>query len=321
MATGACLCLGLPACSETLMLVVPNAGSASVPPGRFLKGRDEELPGVRAGWSAGMLEAALLGVSVWGPGLEGWGASRGVLAGEMDYVPRESPAPSPSMLGGTERRRAGPVVRLALAVASEAAGQAQGAVGIEPGALRSVFGSSNGDGVVVGGILDALSKGAAGERVVSPTQFHNSVHNAAAGYWSIAHGSREPATCLGAHDWTWAAALLKAMVEVVAEGAPVLLCCYDHPLPAPLDALRPTGAAFGAGLVLGPVQAGFSTLRVSFGSGEAVMGQPMGPGLDWLVGANAIGRALPLLRVLARGGGGKVELGYMEGRLVVEVVG
>ncbi len=58
---------------------------------------------------------------------------------------------------------------------------------------------------------------------MSPTQFHNSVHNAAAGYWSIAHGSRQPATCLGAHDWTWAAALLKAVAEVAATGAPVLL--------------------------------------------------------------------------------------------------
>lgn len=267
-----------------------------------------------------MLEASVLGVSVWGPGLEGWEASRGMLAGEVDYVPRESPAPSPSMLGGTERRRAGPVVRLALAVAAEAAEQALRGVGIAPGALRSVFGSSNGDGVVVGGILDALSRGAPGERVVSPTQFHNSVHNAAAGYWTIAHGSREPATCLGAHDWTWAAALLKAMVEVAAEGAAVLLCCYDHPLPAPLDVLRPTGGAFGAGLVLGPVRAGFATLRVEFCMGEAELGVSMGPELDRLAGTNAIGRALPLLRVLARGNGGRVEVVYMEGRLVVEVV-
>lgn len=267
-----------------------------------------------------MLAASVLGVSVWGPGLEGWAASRAVLAGEAAYVPRESLPPAPMMLAATERRRAGPVVRLALAVAQEAAVSS----GIEAAALRSVFGSSNGDGVVVGGILDALARGAPGERVVSPTQFHNSVHNAAAGYWSIATGSRQPASCLGAHDWTWAAALLMAMVEVAADAVPVLLCCYDHPLPPPLHALRPTGAAFGAGLVLGPVQEGRVRLRVEYRADGAGVVPPLGLGLDGLMRCNAAARALPLLVTLARHEvglhkGGRHEVAYLDGHLVVEV--
>ncbi len=262
-----------------------------------------------------MLAASVRGVSVWGPGLEGWAASRAVLAGQAAYVPQDSPAPAPMMLAATERRRTGPVVRLALTVAQGAAD----ASGLAPGALRSVFGSSNGDGVVVGGILDAMARAAPGERVVSPTQFHNSVHNAAAGYWSIAHGSRQPATCLGAHDWTWAAALLKAMTEVVAEAAPVLLCCYDHPLPAPLDALRPTGAAFGAGLVLVPMQDGFPTIRVAFRPGPAAPGPAMIAPLEALARSNAIARALPLLALLAGGEGGRAEIAYLDGHLAVEV--
>ena len=139
------------------------------------------------------LATTVLGVSVWGPGLEGWGASRAVLAGHADYVRRDVAAPAPTMLAATERRRTGPVVRLALEVAREAAASS----GLDAAGLRSVFASSNGDGVVVGGILDAMARAAPGERVVSPTQFHNSVHNAAAGYWSIAMGSRAPATCVG----------------------------------------------------------------------------------------------------------------------------
>ncbi|MBV8916037.1 MAG: hypothetical protein JOZ05_23735, partial [Acetobacteraceae bacterium] len=74
------------------------------------------------------MRARILGVSVWGPGLEGWTASRPVLAGEAPYEPRASPPPPPALLAPTERRRAGPVVRLALAVAQEAAS----ASGIEP---------------------------------------------------------------------------------------------------------------------------------------------------------------------------------------------
>ena len=136
-------------------------------------------------------------MSVWGPGLEGWAASRPVLAGAMPYEPRLSPPPVPTILAPTERRRTGPVVRLALAVAQEAAQGAASSSGLPPGSLRSVFGSSNGNGVVVGGILEALAAAQEGERVVSPTAFHNSVHNAAAGYWSIATAGQQPATCLG----------------------------------------------------------------------------------------------------------------------------
>ncbi len=257
----------------------------------------------------------MLGVSVWGPGLEGWQASRPVLAGETSYEPRPSPAPAPSILPPNERRRTGPVTRLALTVAQEAAA----ASGLAPGDLRSVFGSGNGDGTTVGSILDALARTPAGERGVSPTQFHNSVHNAAAGYWSIANASRQPATCLGAHDDTWPAALLTAMAELASGRQPVLLCCYDHPLPPPLDALRPTGAPFGVGLVLTPAAEGRPSLRVAYASSPGEPGKPLPPGLDALARYNAAARALPLLSALARGGADTLAVPYGGGHLSVSV--
>ena len=125
------------------------------------------------------LSASIRGASLWGPGLEGWDASRPILAGESDYVPAASPPPASVLLPSAERRRAGPVIRLALAVAHEAATRS----GLPAASLDAVFASSNGDGPVVGAILEALAT-ENGSRVVSPTQFHNSVHNAAAGYWS-----------------------------------------------------------------------------------------------------------------------------------------
>lgn len=218
------------------------------------------------------------------------------------------------MLGATERRRTGPVVRLALAVAEDAV---RGS-GLEPGGLRSVFGSSNGDGVVVGRILEDLARAGPGEKVVSPTQFHNSVHNAAAGYWSIGHGSREPATCLGAHDATWAASLLKAGVEMAAEGEAVLLCVYDHPLPAPLAALRPTADPFGAGFVLGPAGGEGVGFRLGFvaGVGRAV-GLP--PAFEGVRAGNPAAQCLPLLVALARGEAAGLVFPYGDGHLVMEV--
>jgi hypothetical protein len=262
------------------------------------------------------LAVDVLGIGVWGPGLLGWDASRPVLAGAASYVPGPAPAPPPTILPATERRRTGPVVRLALAAAAEAAA----ASGLSPGSLRVVFGSSNGDGVVVGGILQAMAS-SPGERVVSPTAFHNSVHNAAAGYWSIATGSTQPATCLGCHDWTWAAALLKAAADVVAAERPVLLVCYDHPLPALLDALRPTTAPFGVGLVLASPgsTSGAPRLQVRWGAGAGLGATlPQASALHPLFHGNASARALPLLEGLARGGGHHT-LAYLDGHLDVAV--
>lgn len=259
------------------------------------------------------LTCSVRGVSVWGPGLEGWAASRPILAGEAPYAPRPSPPPAAAILPPTERRRTGAVVRLALAVAHEAAL----ASGVPPGAMRTVFGSSNGDGPVVGSILGALATAAEGERVVSPTQFHNSVHNAACGYWSIATGSQAASTCIGCYDDTWAASLLAAMAECGASGEPVLLCCYDHPLPAPLDAKRATGPAFGVALALAPDGPG-PVLRVTLAAGAAEAG-PAPPGLEELARSNPAARSLPLLACLAASRAGALELPYFEGRLRLEV--
>ena len=240
------------------------------------------------------MQARIAGVSVWGPGLEGWAAARPILAGEAPHELRDSPPPPPAILAATERRRTGPVTRLALAVATEAA------AGHDAATLRSIFGSSNGDGPVVGGILAALAAG--GERVVSPTQFHNSVHNAAAGYWTIATGSHEPATCLGAHDDTWAASLMLAMAHV-QEGRPVLLVCYDHPLPPPLAAKRPTPYPFALALVLEP--------GVGLAVGYHATPVPVpGAGLT---------RALPLLRAIAARRPYSERLPYQSAHLHIEL--
>jgi len=265
------------------------------------------------------LVAGVLGASIWGPGLEGWTASQPILAGVVPYEPRPAPPPAPAILASTERRRTGPVVRLAIAVAHEAAL----ASGLPPGSLRSVFGSSNGDGVVVGSILEALATAPDNERVVSPTAFHNSVHNAAAGYWSIAMGSQQPATCLGCHDWTWAASLLKAVADVAADGEPVLLCCYDHPLPAPLAALRPTTAAFGVGLVLAPIGMGspLATIRVNYDTTPPSPGAwaPRNPALHALAAGNPIAQSLRLLETLALGAADQHAVAYLDGRLDIRV--
>jgi len=260
------------------------------------------------------MRARVTGVSVWGPGLEGWAASRSILAGEEPYTARESPPPAPVMLSPNERRRAGVVTRLALAVAGEALATSA----LPGGSMRCVFGSATGDGAVIHAILESLAKG----DPVSPTLFHNSVHNAAAGYWCIGTSSEQPANCLGCHDSTFAAALLKAMAEVRVEQVPVLLCVYDVPLPPPLDAKRRVAALFGVGLVLGPGDSAVEAPMISvvYGAKSAAgLDAPRQPGLRELSRTTPAARALPLLESLARGTRDAFAIACLDGHLAIRI--
>lgn len=143
------------------------------------------------------------GVGVCGPGLKNWQESRRILAGNEAYVPLPVVLPRCEVLPENERRRAVPTVKLALGVGSEALANA----GRDAAATAAVFTSSGGDGATLNHILDVL---ASEERELSPTRFHNSVHNAPSGYWSIATRSREPSTSLCCHDASFPAGLLEA---------------------------------------------------------------------------------------------------------------
>ncbi len=257
------------------------------------------------------MQAVVAGVAVLGPGLPGWDAAHAVLAGREPFQPGEVVLPPPGILSPTERRRTGPVVRLALAVATAAAEHS----GLDPASLRPVFGTSNGDSPTVTAILDAITRA---DGLVSPTQFHNSVHNAAAGYWSIGTGSNRPATCLGCHDWTFAAALMKAVAECQAEAAPVLLCVYDVPMPLPIHDQRPTEHLFGAALVLAPDGPGLR-LDITWCADPAGHPEPLMETLRPLAAANPAARALRLLEGLARGVPDHFTAALLDGHLVVGI--
>jgi len=175
-----------------------------------------------------MIEVRILGVGLFGPGLAGWESGRSALRGDSDYEATESAPPVPEVLTARERRRTSDAVRLALAVASEAVRHA----GLDTKDLPSVFGWAHGDGVVVQRILEAL---ATAERHVSPTDFHNSVHNVAVGYWAIGSGSRQACSSIAAHKETFPASLLKAMAQIECEQKPVLLAVIDTPFRNPLN--------------------------------------------------------------------------------------
>ena len=225
------------------------------------------------------------------PGLEGWRAGARVLSGEAAFNPAPVPRPTLNLLPPAERRRCAPSVTWALAVAQEAVT----ASGLDAGAFAVVFVSSDGDGDIVHRLCTALAAPAA---AVSPTDFHNSVHNAATGYWSIGVHSSAPSTALCAYDSSFAAGLLEAACQIATEARPVLLVAVDLPYPPPLAAHRPVQHGFAAALALVP---GFG-LEISLEEG-----QPSGSPLEEFKG-NAAAACLPLLAALARPGSAAVRL-------------
>lgn len=247
----------------------------------------------------------IAGVGVLGPGLEGWAAAAPVLAGQAAYARAPLVPPPPALLPATERRRTGPSVRLALAVAAEAVQDS----GLPPEALDSVFASSNGEPQVIVSILGALHTP---DGAISPTHFHNSVHNAAAGYWGIAAGSARPSVSLGGHDMVFAAGLMQAAAQVAANARPVLLVAHDVPMPAPLDALRDTRESFAAALVLVPRAGARGALALGCAAGAAVAEAPLPPDLAALREGNPVARALPLLAAIAGRRAARLRLALLE---------
>jgi len=252
------------------------------------------------------MRAYVEGVGLTGPGLSNWQASRAMLAGSEAYRSGPTSVAASPLLPAVERRRAGMPVRLALAAGLEAIE----AAGRDAAALPTVFTSSSGDCDNVHAMCESL---ATPDRQVSPTRFHNSVHNAAAGYWSIATQCRAPSTSLCGRDASFGAGLLDAVSQVAVERAAVVLIAYDHPYPAPLHAVRPISAAFGAALVLAP-QAGANAiagLDVEVEPRTAAATPMPDPALESLRAGVPAARCLPLLAALAGAAGRPVILDFV----------
>jgi hypothetical protein len=247
------------------------------------------------------------GIGLCGPGLNGWNNSLEVLAGAKDYVAAPTNIPASDLLPPNERRRAAQIVKLALTVGAEAFAAARR----NPAATATVFASSGADGHTIHEILSVL---ASEQRELSPTRFHNSVHNAAAGYWSIATGAQAASTSLCCFDDSFAAGMLEATVQVEAAQHAVGLIAYDVQYPGPLGALRPIGAIFGVAFVLAPAptDAAFACLEVTLQSAKPEVPPDAASGLEVLRQTTPAARSLPLLSALARRQDGIVALNYLE---------
>lgn len=162
------------------------------------------------------------GIGLWAPGFRDLAAWR---AGQADPAVVE---PSATLLTEALRRRASGLTRMAAEVAAQAVGQA-GASQVD---VPLVLGSALGEIACAAGIIGSFGDPGG---LPSPTRFHNSVHNTAVGYLSIATGNRLGATALAAGAATTAMALVEAATQLAERGAAVVLMLADERLPPTLQ--------------------------------------------------------------------------------------
>ena len=254
-----------------------------------------------------MMRLAVTGTGVWGHGLMGMDSVSSCLAGAELDASRFS-APRPEAIPTRERRRAGVMINLAVQVAHEACERA----GVDKQRVPSVFASAMSDTAVTDYMCAKLSTP---EKLLSPTRFHNSVHNAASGYWTISAANRAPSTFVGGFDRTPGAALLEAASQAVAFGGPVLLVCYDIAVGAPFDALIEVPETLAVALVLAPAVQGQPAWDVACvpAAGE----QTSMPRHAWLrerARANPAGALLALVEAVERSGETQPDLYFPASR-------
>ena len=243
-----------------------------------------------------ILSAGIAGIGFWTRGLPSWTAARAYLTEgppSSGMLPADAPArPSPQLLAPNERRRAPETVAVALEVALAACT----AAGRDPATLSSVFASTHGDLAITDYMCQTL---ASDPHSLSPTRFHNSVHNAAAGYWTIGAGAMAPATAISAYDASFAQGLLEALAQLATGTDAVLLVGYDSAATGPLaEVSRSQGLLGGALLLVADPRPGMPRLRASIGEATDLAVENDGA-LSRLAAGNAMQPMLPLFEALA----------------------
>ena len=234
------------------------------------------------------------GVGVLGPGIKNWESCLRLFKDQQSYDNAGTPDPMPSILPANERRRSSDVVRWSLQVAQEAVQHCQ----LDPKTMATVFASSGGEVGILHKICQSLDSSTP---MVSPTLFHQSVHNAAAGYWSIASGSQRSSTSLACYDSSFVGGLLEAATLLSANQEDiVLLVTYDTPAPFPLYETRPLIAPFAVAFVVSqrslPDSVSMLDITLLTEPTERSPTTMVHPALERLRSGNPAARSLPLLQ-------------------------
>src|SRR5690348_6467941 len=214
------------------------------------------------------LALGIAGIGAWTRGTPDWSSLRALLRGEAGLREDAPARPAAIALPAGERRRAPESVLLA----AEIAGQACAMARRDAARLPCVFASTHGELSVTDYMCATL---ASAPHELSPTRFHNSVHNAPAGYWTIAAQCTAGSSAVTGYHASFGAGLLEAAVLALADETPMLFAAYDIASSGPLAEMTRTTRAFGLALVLTPGGDALPRLSIATrGAGSPVAAAP-----------------------------------------------
>ena len=237
------------------------------------------------------------GIGVWSSEFPDWPTARSALADSATIVESPAARPPATILPAGERRRAPESVLIALEAAQQACAMAQR----DAGDLAHVFASGYGDIAINDYLCTTLARA---PNEVSPTKFHNSVHNAPAGYWAIASGCMRASTAVSAGAASFGAGLLEAALRACVESEPVLLVASDVAACGPLRDVIPSRRTFAVAFVLAP-ESPRALARMRVRTGEVASAPPL---LHASANGNPAAACLPLLAALARREAGRLHV-------------
>jgi hypothetical protein len=251
-----------------------------------------------------MKSVYLESVGIAAPGLANWPECSDVLRGKSGYHAQPIPRFVPDSLPVNERRRISPTIRLALQAATESIHHST----LDPENVATVFATSNGDLEICDRICTALTLP---DRPVSPTDFHNSIHNAPAGYWSIGSHCRMPSTSISAGNESFSAALLESVTQVLSENLPVMLVAYDQPPPDIFSTEHTATIPFSTALVFTHQRTDHSKAELTVVPVEKISPQALQTvALEDLRSGNSVAQSLLLLEMVARNSSSECILPY-----------
>ena len=262
-----------------------------------------------------LVGADLVGIGAWGPAFNNWPELQALFANPSigEDLQWATQVPKPEIIPANERRRAPLPVRAAVEVSWQALQQA----GLPSSDVACVFGSGLGDTEITDYMCRVLTTA---EKQLSPTKFHNSVHNAAAGYWTISTGCMKSANSIAAYQNTAGLALLEAMIQCQQHSEPVLVTLFDT---AAHDAYRQIFAcehSFAVALLLVPAGSASSPIaRLTLGDeNTAAVVEPQLPStqLAALYRDNPSAKVLGLLQQLATKQAGQASFALSPARVL-----
>jgi hypothetical protein len=196
------------------------------------------------------MKAQILSIGLTAPGLVSFQSFKQILQEKKAFDPSlPIEKYSPSFLPSNERRRVTPTIKIALKTAEEALSHFQKTFPNEAINFPVLFVSKDGDPQVAAKMCQAVSEN---PPLISPIQFHNSVHNAPAGYWMIGQSNQAAANAISAGEYAVANGLLEAVLQSQSENKPILVVIYDLPLDdlMPVESLKKSYPPFAFSMIL-----------------------------------------------------------------------